>query len=186
MPRSTKYTKEVISVAAYELVRREGASSLTARRLAAELGCSTAPLFTAFPSIDAVRDEVIKRSYSLYSDYLKKAMQEPLPFKAAGLNYIRFAKDEPKLFALLFMGKGDGGVTHYFPSGDVKNEPRVRGTVESFYGMSEESSKRLYNHMSVYAHGLAVLAAEGNSTFTDEDVSRMLSEAFSAFKEVIK
>jgi hypothetical protein len=39
---------------------------------------------------------------------------------------------------------------------------------------------KIYNHMSVYAHGLATLYAQGNCVFSDEDVDAMLSEVFLA------
>ncbi len=50
MPPRTRYTPERILDAALALTQREGLAAVTARQLAAELGCSTAPLFTQFAS----------------------------------------------------------------------------------------------------------------------------------------
>ena len=69
--------------------------------------------------------------------------------------------------------------SHYFPGGE-KNEPVIRGVICDSYHVNEDRAKKIYNHMAVYAHGLAVLYAQGRCVFTDEDVSAMLSEVFLA------
>ena len=177
MPPKAKYTKQQITDVAYELVRKQGKDALSARSLAAELGTSTAPIFTAFSSIDELLCEVRERAARLYAEYASRVPDGVPKFKAAGLGYIRFAKEEPQLFKLLFMCSDDEQ-THYFPA-KYEYEPLVRGHVEE-YGYDSERARRIYNHMSVYAHGLAVMYAQGQCIFCDEDVDRMLSELFAA------
>ncbi len=181
MPPKARYTKEQIIDTAYALVRKYGVCFLTARSLASELGTSTAPIFTAFESIDEVIKAVVVRAKDLYKSYIEEGLAEYTPsFKGTGLKYIQFAKDEPELFKLLFMQDGDEvKTTHYLPQNDV-NESNIRGVLENSYGYSSEKAKRLYNHMSVYAHGLAVLYAQRACIFTEEDVSRMLTEVYIA------
>ena len=182
MPPKKKFTRDEIVACAFETVRQNGEDFLTARSLARALGASTAPLFTAFRSIEEIHDAVVEKAKALYLRYLEEGLAESLPFKGAGLKYVQFAKDEPMLFRMLFMRADEDPATeasHYFPS-DFEPEPQVRDTLQSGYGWSEEKAKAIYNHMSVYAHGLAALYAQGRCVFTDEDVSRMLSEVFTA------
>ena len=49
MPPNTLFQKEEILTAALKLVREKGEKALTARALAAELGCSVKPIFGLFP-----------------------------------------------------------------------------------------------------------------------------------------
>ena len=182
MPPKAKYTKEQITDAAYGMVRKYGEGILSARNLAAELGTSTSPIFAAFDSIDEIAAAVAARARDLYKRYLDEGLSQTPAFKGAGLKYIQFAKDEPELFKMLFMREGPDTPMHYLPSG-FEFESEVRGTVQENYQLSESEAKRIYNHMSVYVHGLAVLFAQGNCIFSDEDVSRMLSEVFVALKE---
>jgi AcrR family transcriptional regulator len=177
MPPKVRYSKEQIADIAYELVREQGKDALSARTLAARLGTSTAPIFTAFSSIEELHTEVAQRAQKLYAEYAAQVLEGVPEFKAAGLGYIKFAKDEPQLFKLLFMSS-DAEQTHYFPA-KYEYEPLVRGHVES-YGYDSDRARRIYNHMAVYTHGIAVMYAHGQCVFTDEDVSRMLSEMFSA------
>lgn len=176
MPKKLKLTKDEIADVAFSMVRKHGEQILSARNLAEELGMSTAPIFTAFSGIGEVMNEVVARAKALYTSYLLKGLEMTPPFKGAGLKYIQFAKDEPQLFKLLFM-RGGGEVTHYFPGGD-ENEPIVLEKVKNGYGIDTESARKIYNHLSVYVHGLAVMFAQGGCVFSDDDISRMLSEIF--------
>ena len=180
MPPKAKYTREEIIDIAYESVRKYGEEFLSARNLAAALGTSTAPIFTAFSGIDEIFSEVAKKAVQYYSEYISDGLSGNLPFKGAGLKYIAFAKEEPHLFRMLFMREEtEEPFSHYFPGGE-KNEPVIRGVICDSYHVNEDRAKKIYNHMAVYAHGLAVLYAQGRCVFTDEDVSAMLSEVFLA------
>ena len=110
MPPRFKFTKEEIVQAALDITRESGLSALTARALAARLGCSVKPVFGAFKNMEEVQQEVMAAANRMYEDYLKTDMakgQYP-PYKASGMAYIRFAKEEPHLFKLLFMRDRSG------------------------------------------------------------------------------
>ncbi len=179
MPPKPKFSREKIIDTAYEMVRKWGEDILSARNLAAELGCSTAPIFTVFSSVEEVEREVAGKATALYREYLDRGLSQPLPFKGAGLAYIKFAKDEPQLFKLLFM-RGDmgEGITNYMPAGD--EEPLVRGALKSSHGVEDGAARKIYNHLSVYVHGFATMFAEGRCIFSDVEVEQMVSEVFRA------
>lgn len=180
MPPKAKYTRDEILEKAFSMVRKHGPDILTARSLAAELGTSTAPIFTAFDSTEELQSSVIKKAEELYARYADEGMRAPLPFKGCGLKYIQFAKDEPELFKLLFMrGDDRDESTHFLPT-DYKYCDDVLGAVKSKYPLPAEGAARIYNHLSVYTHGLAVLFAHNSSVFTMDDADRMLSEIFNA------
>ncbi len=180
MPPKVRFTKEQIAETAYNMVKKFGIDILTARNLASELGVSTAPIFTAFKNIEEVQEAVKEKAKAEYRAYIEDGLKHKLPFKGAGLKYVEFAKNEPQLFKLLFMsGDNFEGVPHYHPGKDISAE-KVLNVVETNYAENRESAMRLYNHLSVYMHGFAVMFAQGNSMFTMEDVSRMMSEVFKA------
>lgn len=105
MPRKNMFTREQIVSSALELVREQGMEALTARGLGEKLGASSKPIFSWFRSMEQVQAAVMEAADQVYQTYLKSGMQEGKypPFKAAGMAYIRFAKEEKQLFRLLFM-----------------------------------------------------------------------------------
>ena len=77
---------------------------MTARALATELGCSVKPIFGLFKNMEEVQQEVLIAANLLYQNYLQEDMAKGKypPYKASGMAYIRFAKEERELFRLLF------------------------------------------------------------------------------------
>ena len=55
--------------------------------------------------MEALRADVMRSAKQLYQEYLERGMKDPAypPYKASGIAYIRFAKEEKELFKLLFM-----------------------------------------------------------------------------------
>ena len=80
------------------------------------------------------------------------------------------------------MGEGDDlSTNHYLPSGDPTSDD-VLGAFVGNYNIDNDEAKYIYNHLSVYTYGLAVLFARRSCVFTMDDVDRMLSELFWALK----
>ncbi|MGN0172384.1 MAG: TetR/AcrR family transcriptional regulator [Acutalibacteraceae bacterium] len=186
MPPKIKFTKEQIVDASIEIVREKGMDALSARALARALGCSPQPIFSYFENMEQVKEAVIKFAKALYAEYIEEGLKETLPFKGVGMQYIQFAKDEPELFTLLFMsGTDTEGMTHFLPSFD-DNSPAVLLSLKNFWGLTEDNAKKIYNHLSVYTHGFAVLFARKACIFTMEDISCMLTEVFTALLNNMK
>ena len=100
MPPRVSTSEAEILEAAFQLVRSEGADALSARAVAQALGCSTQPIYRAFGSMAGLRDAVFDRAAEVALRYLTSEQAEP-PFLAMGFGNLRFAQDEPHLYALI-------------------------------------------------------------------------------------
>ena len=101
MPAKSTISRANVLDAAFEIVRREGMSALSARRVARQLGCSTQPLYSAYGSMKALARDVLDRVQQVALGYLAPS-DEPdatAPFLQVGLGSLRFARDEPQLYA---------------------------------------------------------------------------------------
>ncbi len=189
MPPKAKFEKEEIIEAALTLVRREGFSALTARALAGELGSSPRPIFTVFQSMEEVQDEVLKAAREHYNGYVRKglAKTDGPRFKGVGEQYIRFAVEEPKLFALLFMREqgGQPDIDNILPVIDENYEEILSSIVEG-YGISGADAGRLYEHLWIYTHGIATLLATKTCCFTPEQIGKRMTEIFTGLLREIK
>lgn len=183
MPPRAKLTREKITEAAVEEVRAHGYESLNARSLAARLGCSTSPIFSCFKNMEEVKGEVIRRATEVYSSFIEEGLTKTMPFKGVGHGYIRFAKAEPQLFRLLFMTSRDKAAA--LPAADP-NSPRVTDAAAAASGLSRENVKKLYLEMWIFVHGIAVMLATKVVDFTEEEISRMLTDAFIGIKNKLK
>lgn len=179
MPPKQKFTKDEIVAAALNLIRKDGLAGVTARGLGAALGSSSRPIFTVFQNMEEVRKETVAAARAVYNSYVEKGLAENPAFKGVGMQYFRFAKEEPRLFALLFMTEGEVEFTldDILPAID-ENSGRILASIQEQYGLTQEISFKLYQLLWIFTHGIACLCATGVSRLTEDEASALLTEVF--------
>lgn len=187
MPPKQKFTKDEILECSLNIIRKEGPKSLTARRLGEELGSSSRPIFTVFQSMEEVLSETINCAKELYQNYVKDGLSEEAPFRGVGRRYIKFAKDEPQLFRLLFMTETNSNLTLsniLLLIDDYTGQ--ILEVVKNEYGLDAEKAKRYYTHLWIYSHGIATLMSTGVSNYDDNEITELLAEVGKALITLIK
>ena len=102
MPPKVKYQKEEIVQAALNVAREKGIDAVTAREVAAALGVSPRPIFTWFDTMEQLRAEVYARAMACYRSFIERGLAGAVPFQEVWRQYLRFAREEPELYRLLF------------------------------------------------------------------------------------
>lgn len=179
MPPQPKFSKDEIVDAALSIVSEEGVSALTARRLADRLGSSARPVFTVFSSMDEVVDAVRTEAQRRYDEYVSQASAATLAFKKTGELMLRYAKEEPKLFNLLFMQEHEGARNFddvFAALGDAA--PLSIEFIVRDYELTEAEAMALFRQLWVFTYGLSVLCATRMCVFSDDELSQMLTEEF--------
>ena len=105
MPARKKIEKEDIIDVCLNITRKEGIDALNARKIAKALGCSTQPLFYLYENMDEIKKEVLREISKIFNQALLKSNYDQPVYKDIGVNYIRFAKDEPEFFKIMFQSK---------------------------------------------------------------------------------
>lgn len=187
MPPKAKFTKEEIVDAGIEILRENGIESVTAREIGSYLNSSARPIFTVFNSMNEVVQEIENKAKKIYAQYVKEGLENDIAFKGVGQAYIKFAKNEPKLFQLLFMKElpRQTGLEDILPVID-DNYDDILKSVKDSYRLSDEASLKLYHHLWIYTHGIATLFATGMCSFSDEEIGNMLTEVFVSLLKNIK
>lgn len=176
MPPKVKFTKEQIIYAGLKIVERDGVEAVTARAVAANLGCSVAPIFSVFENMDDLQGEIISAAKGVYAAYVAKGLKAEIAFKGVGMEYIRFAIERPNLFRLLFMSKSSVFGIENILMGVEDSYCEILNSVSESYGFGVADSKKLYQHMWIYTHGIAVLCVTGTGNLSMEEISGMLTE----------
>lgn len=181
MPPKPKYTREQIVAAATDVVAQKGAGALTAKELAAVLNTSTTPIFTVFDSMQEVQDEVRRVAMERFESYAHRGGEDMPPFKRIGMQMILFAKEEPRLYQLIFMSQNSGVSSFdgiYARLGDVADECLC--AIQRDYGLSAEDARALFEHSWIHTFGIGTLCATGMCDFPDDRISEMLTCDFKA------
>ena len=187
MPPKTKFTKEQITKAALGVVSEKGAQALTAKELGAALGTSTTPIFTVFNSMQEVQDAVMLAAMERFEEYAHKAAHLGPVFKQVGMQMILFAKEEPKLYQLIFMSSISEAQTFddiYARLGSVADE--CLDVLQKDYDLSKDNAKTLFEHVWIHTFGIGALCATGVCDFSHEQIAEMLTQDFTAMMMLMK
>ena len=181
MPPKAKFTRAEIIDAGLAILRKRNMAAVTAREIGHFLGSSPRPIFTVFESMAEVIEGIEQKAREIYSDYIRRGLEQDIAFKGVGKAYIRFSMEEPKLFQLLFMQKRTDETDIYkiLPEID-ENYSVILQSITDQYPVSTENAVILYRHLWIYSHGIATLCATSMCRFSDEKMEEMLTEVFRA------
>lgn len=174
MPPIKKYAKEKIIEVAYNLAKNEGLNSINARRIAKELNSSVNPIFNNFKNMEELKNEVINRIYKLYKSYMLYTDSNEKKYKQTGLNYIKFAKDNPEFFKIMFMQESPIDVEIFVMADNVGYDVIKKG--QELTGFSFEEQKKFHSRVWIFTHGIATLVATKTISISDEEISKLLEE----------
>lgn len=187
MPRKASFTKEQITRAALGIVSEKGVQALTAKELGAALGTSTTPIFTVFRSMQEVQESVILAARERFEEYAHKTSDTEPVFKQVGMQMILFAREEPKLYQLIFMSairKAQNFEDIYGHLGPVADE--CLEVLQKNYNLGKEEAKALFEHVWIHTFGIGALCATGVCDFSQEQISGMLTQDFTAMLMLMK
>jgi AcrR family transcriptional regulator len=174
MPPKTRFSKESIVEAAFEIAKEKGFSGITARDVAKRLGSSVAPIYVNFATIEDLTAAVVQRVFAI-SDKLLAKQKGPHLFENIGRASIAFAREYPVLFRELVMQPNP-----YMASYETLERAMVEalGEDESMRGWILDERKRLFLKMRVFQMGLSVMVANGHvpSWLNDQEVEALLME----------
>lgn len=180
MPPKPKFTKEELVQEAFEITRKNGIESIVARNLGKSLNIAASSIFTYFASMDELKNVVILEARKLYNQYVENGLKMTPPLKGFGIQYIKFAMEEPNLFEILFMKKERrlNYVDFIVDEGHYEN---VISSAEKSFGINWQQAEILYHNLWAYAHGIAVMSATGVCSFSIEEIAKMLGMACRSF-----
>jgi len=180
MPRDYLFTKEEIINAAIALTKEKGFSAVSARSLGERLGTSSRPVFSHFNNMKEVQDAIIQAANSIYQAYRKKEIESGkyVPYKASGMAYIRFAKEEKELFKLLFMRDRSNE--------DILETPQEMDNLIEIIckqvKIEKDEAKLFYLEMWAFTHGIASMVATNYLDLDETIISRALTDCYEGLK----
>ena len=175
MPKQAKISRDDILAAALDLVREAGPEALGARTLARRLGTSTQPVFSHFSFMKELEAGTLRAANALYERRVSAALSvADRPYRAAGLAYIAFAREEPRLFRWLFMRDRTGEDDR--PTDDEVGP--ILSLLQAKFGFTREEALRFHAEMWVVVHGMATMIATGYYSWDEATVSALLTDLY--------
>ena len=172
MPPKAKITKDMVIDAAFEIARTTGAENINARIVSEKLNCSTQPVMYHFSTIEELKKAAYEKSDHYHSEYLMNITnpQENVML-GIGLNYIRFAIEEPYLFRFIFQS-GFAVENSLLEMIDSEELTPIISVMQKAMDMSIEQTKEIFITLALFVHGYASIITN-NSLEYDEELIKM-------------
>ena len=183
VPAKKQITKENILNAAFEIVRKSGIEALNMRTLAKVCNCSTQPIYLSFANSEQLKYELAIKTVNFFNVFIENVIKSGkyLEYKAVGMGYILFAKEEPNLFKFILMNEGE------------KKQGLEEMTVETSvqiimknYGITHAHAYRLHIEMWLFVHGIATMCMNGYLGEDMQGISDMVTDVFNGLIVNIK
>ena len=179
MPPLIKIQRNDIINKAFELLKAEGIDSINARRIANSLNCSVQPIFSIFKNMDDLKSCVLNKVEEYFYNFISNLFDDSIPkYKQVGINYIKFAKEEPILFKILFLEKNNSNKS--LLESDTESFKIIKSFIASSTKLDKADVDDFHFQMWIFTHGLACLVASSNYKLSDDDISKLLSKQFHA------
>ena len=171
MPPKTRIKKEIIIQAAVEVVRQSGFENINARTV------STQPVMYHFSTIDNLKRAAYKQIDKLHSEYLMKTPPGQDPILGIGMNYVRFAVEEPQLFRFLFQS-GYAKENNLLEMVDAEELAPVLAAMQEGAGLSIQKTRNVFITVALFVHGYASIIANNHLEFDEKLIAEHLERTW--------
>lgn len=190
MPPKVRITKDMVIDAAFAVARERGAENINARTVSQKLGCSTQPVMYHFATIPELKKAAYEKADKFHTEYLMNVVGEQEDgMLEIGVNYIRFAVEEPHLFRFLFQSgfASENSMTEMIDSEELTP---VLGVMQEAMGLDPAQTKEVFVTLAMFVHGYASILL-GNGLAFDKaliqlQLQRVYRGAILALQEEIK
>lgn len=177
MPAKAKVTKEMVIDAAFEVTRAEGAENVNARTVSQKLGCSTQPVMYHFATIEDMKRAVYAKLDWFHTEYLMNVNPREDIMLGIGLNYIRFAVEEPNLFRFLFQS-GFAVENNLLEMIDSEELTPVISAMQEAMNLNMKQTKDVFITLALLVHGYASILVNNALEYDEELIKVHLERAY--------
>ncbi|MDE6202713.1 MAG: TetR/AcrR family transcriptional regulator [Lachnospiraceae bacterium] len=178
MPPKAKITKDMIITAAFEVARKTGAENINARTVSQKLNCSTQPIMYHFATIEELKKAAYEKTNVYHAKYLMNIPKEQEDVMLGiGLNYIRFAVEEPNLFCFLFQS-GFAIENNLLEMINSKELIPVISAMQEAMNMSIEQTKEVFVTLALFVHGYASIIANNSLEYDEKLITTHLGRVY--------
>lgn len=178
MPPKARITKDMIITAAFEAARETGADNVNARTVSRKLNCSTQPVMYHFATIDELKKAAYKKTGEYHSEYLLDIPEtQENRMLGIGLNYIRFAVEEPHLFRFLFQS---GFVIENNLPEMINSEELIPviSAMQQEMNMDIQQTKEIFLTLAMFVHGYASMIANNSLEYDEKLITSHLKRVY--------
>lgn len=180
MPPKAEISKKKVLDAAFEMVREQGLEVLTARSIAQRLKCSTQPIYSAYGSMEEVKDEVFTRAVDFALAAMKQYDNDKnAPAMNLAIGCLLFARNEKNLFRTLYLS--DYRRNYLERNKDKFNEEMYAAFLQldnRLNTIAKSKAEKIFLKLTTYWLGIGTMINTNTLELDINEATEMLEEMF--------
>ena len=120
-----------------------------------------------FKDMEELKAAVRAQAKQIFDRYMAVAEDYFPSYKMRGMQWVRFAREEPNLFRLLFLRRRD---TAEFPPTE-NHSADIRRAIRETFSLTDAQADELHRHLWIYVHGLCTLIVTGVNDIPDTEAA---------------
>lgn len=177
MPPKIRTSKEMIVVAGYHIADKNGIDQVNCRAIAAEIGCSTQPVFSRFPKMDELKEEV----FDFACDKLEQSIADRLEtsegcslVEIAVISLADLAREHKNLYRLIYLSDFRSGKSFLEEREKYKTNKLIIEELIEKYKIDPRRAESVFERVSLLVHGICTVIATTTMEYSNEQVIKIV------------
>ena len=179
MPPKIATSKEMIIEAGYVIADEEGIDQVNCRAIAKKLGCSTQPVFSRFPNMDELKEEVFKYACDELEQSIADRLnisEESSPVEVAVTVLADLARNHKNLYRLIYLSDFRSEKTFLEEREKYQTNKLILQELTDKYKINPERAEGLYERTSLLVHGVCTVIATTAMNYSNEQVLKIVND----------
>lgn len=180
MPPKITTSKEMIIEAGYSIADEDGIGQVNCRAIANKLGCSTQPVFSRFPNMDELKEEV----FNYACDKLEQSIADRLntgaecsPVEVAVTVLADLARDHRNLYRLIYLSDFRSEKTFLEEREKYQTNKLIIKELTDKYKIDSKRAEGIFERTSLLVHGICTVIATTEMKYSNEQVIKIVNDA---------
>lgn len=179
MPPKQRITKEMLLSHAFTIVKEQGISAVTSRSVAKSIGCSIQPVFSQFPTMEELRQATFEYACSKLMKEILEFQNEPDFMTRTNLWLLSLARNEPRLFELLYLSDSFNSINLWDVMMDWECNRKILSAFEQRYQLTKTESKDIFQRGFFILFGIATMISKGKIDISNDESIDMVQRTVS-------
>lgn len=174
MPPILKISTEMVVEAALSLADKIGIEGVNCRAVAAEIGCSTQPVFSRFPNMEELKTAVFHLACNRIEE--KILSEEENHLEKAVLVLSDLARNHKNLFKLVYLSDYCSKASFVETRMSYTTNQLLFQELKEAHSFTDEKASELFERIELLVHGIMTVIATTNMDYPDEKILDMVQQ----------
>ena len=176
MPPKEKITRELLLACAFQIAEEQGIDAVTSRSVAKAAGCSIQPVFSHFPTMEALRQATFEYTCDVLVKEILSFSDKPDFLPRVTKLVIDLARNRPNLYRLVYLSNSFQGNTLLDVMMDFESNQKMIEKMTELYQLDREACQDILLRSFLLLMGICTMICVDHMDLSDKQVAEMMKQ----------